>query len=272
MLGGVDAGKTHTVASIANTFHEQGLKVAVIDADVGQSDIGPPCSIGLGFLEKSIRTLSEVPLHSFYFVGNTSPRGCFFECLHGLSAQIKKAKEQNTDIIIIDSTGWIEGEEARKFKLLEIEKSEASLVIAIEKRNELDHITRCLYNVEMIRRSVSDEARSRTKEERRNLREKAFKRYFRAAKNIVLDISLFKWLPKEGTLLGLFNEVECVGIGILRKLDRFQDRAVIFTELEEKSIKWIKPGIIRLKVSNGRIRELTSFNTLPKIPSKKIGL
>ena len=64
MLGGVDVGKTCTVTSIAIRFYEQGLKVAVVDADGGQSDIGPPCCIGMGILEKRIRKLSEVPLHS----------------------------------------------------------------------------------------------------------------------------------------------------------------------------------------------------------------
>jgi len=93
MLGGVDVGKTCTVTSIAIRFYEQGLKVAVVDADGGQSDIGPPCCIGMGILEKRIRKLSEVPLHSLYFVGNTSPNGCMRECVRGAVAAVKKAKE-----------------------------------------------------------------------------------------------------------------------------------------------------------------------------------
>ena len=66
MLGDVDVGKTYTVTAIANEFYEQGWKVAVVDADVGQSDIGPPCCIGMGILERTIKKLSEVPPRCLY--------------------------------------------------------------------------------------------------------------------------------------------------------------------------------------------------------------
>jgi polynucleotide 5'-hydroxyl-kinase GRC3/NOL9 len=105
LLGGVDVGKTHTVTALANRFYERGLTVAVVDADVGQSDIGPPCCIGRGILERKIRQLSEVPLHSLYFVGTTSPSGCMRECVKGTVAAVHKAKRLNANIILIDSTG-----------------------------------------------------------------------------------------------------------------------------------------------------------------------
>jgi len=83
MLGGVDVGKTYVVTALANRFFEYGLTVAVVDADVGQSDIGPPCCVGMGVLTSAITQLSEVPLQSLYFVGNTSPNGFMRECMNG---------------------------------------------------------------------------------------------------------------------------------------------------------------------------------------------
>jgi polynucleotide 5'-kinase involved in rRNA processing len=276
LLGGVDVGKTYTATALANRFYEHGLKVAVVDADVGQSDIGPPCCIGMGILERKIQKISEVPLHSLYFVGNTSPNGCMRECVNGAAAAAKKAKKLNVDVIIVDSTGWIEGEDAERFKLFEIKAIDTSFVIAIEKEDELGHIIQHLNeNFEVIKLRMSSETRSRTREERRALREKAYTRYFRVAKNRVFELSILAWLPGEGTIVGLFDskseidEKEIVGLGILKKRDYERGEAVIFTPVDTDTgdgatIRWIKPGVVKLIMVNGGFKEEAVYK-------KKIG-
>ena len=265
MLGSVDVGKTFTVTSIANRFYEEGLKVAVVDADVGQSDLGPPCCIGMGVLEKEIQKLSEVPLHSLFFVGNTSPNGCMRECVRAAVAAVKKAEGLNADVIIVDSTGWIEGADAKRFKLSEIKGICPSFVIAIEREDELEHILLHLTNKKIIKLRMSREARSRTREERKALREESYNKYFRDAKNRVFKLSILEWIPEEGTILGLYrksenDEKEIVGLGILGKLDYERGEAVIFTPVDIDSrdaanIKRIKPGRVKLIRVNGRFKE-----------------
>lgn len=283
MLGGVDVGKTYAATSIANRLYEQGLKVAVVDADVGQSDIGPPCCIGMGILEKGIRKLSEVPLHSLYFVGNTSPNGCMRECVKGAAAGVKKAKEFDADVILVDSTGWIEGEDGLRFKMLEIKEINPSFVVAIEKSNELAHILPHLNKIfEVIRLRMSGEAMSRTREDRKALREEAYNKYFRAAKDRAFEFSILEWLPEEGRILGLFGRIceskdedededvdkgggeEILGLGILRKRDYERGKAVVFTPVDagaedDITIKWIKPGGVKLIRVNDRFKEFNSF-------------
>ncbi len=267
MLGGVDVGKTYAVTSIANGFYKQGLKVAVVDADVGQSDIGPPCCIGMGIPEKGIQKLSEVPLHSLFFVGNISPNGCTRECVREATAAVKKAKELNADVIIVDSTGWIEGEDAKRFKLFEIKEINPSFVIAIEKEDELEHILPHLNKIlKVIKLRKSSEARNRTREERKALREAAYNKYFRAAKDRVFELSILAWIPEEGTILGLFDgksendEKEIVGLGILRQLDYASGKAAVFTPVDadagdDINIKWINPGGVKLIRANGGFKE-----------------
>ena len=262
LLGGVDVGKTYTATALANRCYEHGLKVAVVDADVGQSDIGPPCCIGMGILEREIQKISEVPLHSLYFVGNTSPNGCMRECVNGAAAAAKKAKKLKADIIIVDSTGWIEGEDAERFKLSEIKAIDPSIVIAIEREDELGHITQHL-NKEVIKLRMSSETRSRTREERRALREEAYNRYFRAAEDSVFELSTLAWLPEEGTIVGLFDRIcegngegedeygGIQGLGILREIDYEREKAVVFTPVDTDTgdgatIRRIKPGGLKL--------------------------
>lgn len=270
MLGGVDVGKTYTVTAIANRFYEHGLTVAVVDADVGQSDIGPPCCIGMGILDREIQKLSEVPLHSLYFVGNTSPERGMQDCITGAAAAVQEAKKCDADLILVDSTGWIEGEDAKRFKLLEIKGIDPSLVVAIEREDELKHILPHLPQ-KVIRLRISPETRSRTREERRALREEGYKSYFRAAKERSFDLSLLAWLPERGTLLGLSGSIrgdnddgeETLGLGILREVDYERGKAVVFTPVnadtgDKAGIKGIKPGGVKLITVNGELKEVKS--------------
>lgn len=262
MLGSVDVGKTYAVTSIANAFFAQGLKVAVVDTDVGQSDIGPPCCIGMGIQEKELRTLLEVPVHSLCFIGNTSPNRYTHECVKGAAASVAKAKELGADIIIVDSTGWIEGEDAKLFKLFEIKEIKPSLVIAIERENELRHIIINL-NTNVIKLPVSREVRSRSREERKALREEAYNRYFSNAKTRAFDPPAMAWMLEEGTIMGLFysDENEIVGLGIFMNWDYEQGKVIVFTPVDdiETDIK-MKTGAVKLIKDNGRFKEGKVYN------------
>jgi polynucleotide 5'-hydroxyl-kinase GRC3/NOL9 len=264
MLGGIDVGKTYTVTSIANVFFAHGLKVAVVDTDVGQSDIGPPCCIGMGIQEKELRTLSEVPLHSLYFVGTTSPNLCTHECVKGAVAAVKKAKELRADVIIVDSTGWIEGEDAKRFKLFEIKEIKPTLVIAIEREERFGHILTDL-NMRVIKLPVSSEVRHRSREERKALREEAYNRYFSNAKTKAFDPPARAWALEEGTIMGLFNskgdEHETLGLGILTKWDYEQGKVILFTPVDgtEAEIE-MKTGNLKLIKENGKFKEARVYN------------
>ncbi|RCV65434.1 polynucleotide 5'-hydroxyl-kinase GRC3/NOL9 [Methanophagales archaeon] len=264
MLGDVDVGKTYTVTSIANVFFAHGLKVAVVDTDVGQSDIGPPCCIGMGIQEKELRTLSEVPLHSLYFVGTTSPNRSTHDCVKGAAAAVAKAKELGADVIIVDSTGWIEGEDAKRFKLFEIKEIEPALVIAIERENEVGHILTAL-NMKVIKLAVSSEVRSRSRDERKALREEAYNRYFSTAKTSVFDPPALAWTLEEGTIMGLYNskddENEIVGLGILMKWDYEQGKVIVSTPVDdtEKGME-MKTGGLKLIKANGKFKEARVYN------------
>ena len=278
LLGGVDVGKTYTATALANRFYEQGLKVAVVDADVGQSDVGPPCCIGMGILEREIQTLSEVPLYKLYFVGNTSPYGCMRECVSGAATAVWEAKKRKAGVIIVDSTGWIEGAEAKLFKLFEIRTIEPSLVIAIEKEDELGHIIPHL-NTKVISLQSSSEARCRTREERRALREEAYDSYFRAAQNRAFELSIFTEHMEKGTIVGLFGGVcnrgdgaeEFLGLGILVEIDYEREKAVVLTLAgtdtgDGATIQWIKPGGVKLIKVKGGFKEFKSAHDLLSKP------
>jgi polynucleotide 5'-kinase involved in rRNA processing len=266
MLGGVDVGKTHTVTVLANRFYDRGLKVAVVDADVGQSDIGPPCCIGMGIRERKVWTLSEVPLHSLYFVGTTSPSGYMQECVKGAETAVQRARKLNADVILVDSTGWIEGDDAKNFKSFEIEAIDPSLVVAIEKEDEVEHILLHLTKRTITLRK-SRKARWRTREERKALREEAYDRYFSTAQDRVFDLSLLAGPAEVSQLVSLFGGSVCnreseeiLGLGIIRELDYEREKVVILTPICTETsgfsaVKGITLGGMKLVTVNGRLKE-----------------
>jgi polynucleotide 5'-kinase involved in rRNA processing len=118
---------------------------------------------------------------------------------------------------------------------------------------------------------MSREARGRTREERKALREAAYNKYFRAAKDRVFELSILERIPEEGTLLGLFDsksendEKEIVGLGILRQLDYVSGEAVVFTPVDAGAgddiiIKRIKTGRVKLIRANGGFKEEVIYN------------
>ncbi len=248
MLGCTDVGKTHTVTEIANMCCALGLEVAIIDADVGQSDIGPPCCIGMGMCKRDgqIGKLYDIPASRLYFAGDTSPASCIGACLRGIAAAVHDARALSPDIIIVDSTGWVEGEEACNFKLREIACVRPALIIAIERYSELGGIIQRLTvpgNLLMLR--VDEHVVLRTREERRRMRTTSYRRYFRNARLRAFASAIIEGEPEAGALVGLFgddaNNGACLGLGILRSVRSVE----IFTPVEEP-VRRIIPARIKL--------------------------
>ncbi|MDI6827561.1 MAG: Clp1/GlmU family protein [Armatimonadota bacterium] len=68
IIGGVDVGKTTFATLIANHALEAGISVAVVDGDMGQSEIGPPATIGLGLVESPIQLLGDLPPKALFLL------------------------------------------------------------------------------------------------------------------------------------------------------------------------------------------------------------
>ena len=61
LLGATDTGKSVLARELLNRGVRAGKSVALVDADIGQSDIGPPATIGLGIPDAPVTDLAQVP-------------------------------------------------------------------------------------------------------------------------------------------------------------------------------------------------------------------
>jgi len=206
VLGATDTGKTTLVTYLANLLHGQGHSVGVIDTDMGQSDIGPPTTLGLGEVVQPVTHLSEVPLRGLYFVGATSPRGSLLPVVVGARQLLDKALSLGLKKIIFDTTGLVEGDIGRALKGHKLQLLRPDVVICLQYKDECEPLLRAYTYTErprLLRLPPISEGKKKTPEERRRHRENSFNRYFENSKDIEIDLTrvnlmetpLFSGLP-----------------------------------------------------------------------------
>jgi polynucleotide 5'-hydroxyl-kinase GRC3/NOL9 len=183
VLGGGDVGKSSYCRFLVTELLAAGHRVAVVNADVGQKDVGPPATVTLGYAVGTAEQWAVAP-EAFYFVGSTSPAGRMLPLVIG-TAQLVNAAD--TPFVIVDTTGYIEGT-GRVLKSYKIEAVRPDLIVAIEKRGELETVLRSHRTYRTIRVRPSRKARLREWWERDEARVKAFAAYFREARQLELDL------------------------------------------------------------------------------------
>ena len=197
VMGGIDCGKTSFCIYLANIAIAQGLTVALIDGDLGQSDIGPPTTLGIGYLREPIVDPFNVEPKSLIFLGVTSPSRVVKEVIKSLAKLRRKALDDGLDLTIINTDGWIDGEDAVEYKVRLVEETSPNIVVGIQQSDELNPILNMLRNVTIFKIEPPETIKRRSREVRRVLRGMAYRRYLRHAKVRSLPIN---WVKIDGSL------------------------------------------------------------------------
>lgn len=181
IFGEVDTGKTFFSTYITNKLLSSKVKPSVLDCDTGQSDIGPPSTLGIAVFETPILFMTEVEPTKLYFVGSHSPAEHFLYYLCGFTKLLNFGLK-NSDIVIIDTPGWVLGDGGRMLRTSELEILSALdtnyAVILLQRNNEIEHLVKSIPQERIIRLTVSKKASPTSTEERKKLREFVYKKYF----------------------------------------------------------------------------------------------
>jgi len=260
ILGSAESGKTALCTFTANKSFEKKYKTAIIDVDVGQSDLGPPTTIGLGFLERKITFLSEVPLFNAFFIGSTSPKDAPERILLNTRKAVNLALQNGAEVIVINTDGWISDIDAKKIKTYLILCVDPNVILCIQRYGELESIIKPLKgfsSIKIFRLPSAKIIKTKSKEERKILREYAFARIFSDAKIVSLNIDRLSFLYSLfGSGLQLTNDQ-------LKKYESLIDVPVVYGEiftdygflvckgsLNEEKIKNIKEKLSRAPNGN----------------------
>lgn len=172
VIGATDVGKSTFCRFLADAAVDRGLKTAFVDTDVGQSQIGPPTTIGMkSFHPESSPIQFNSIADQLYFVGELSPRGHALEVLTGTRLMVDRARETEADFIVVDTSGYIHDAPAVTLKQHKIELIRPNHVVCIGRSSELQRIVACYSQQDWLNihyllphrnvRSKSSKARSR---------------------------------------------------------------------------------------------------------------
>jgi len=256
VLGKVDSGKTSFCTYLINRLISEKQKVAILDGDLGQSDIGPPCTVAYAFITKPVTDLFRLKAENAFFVGATSPSEALNKTIKGIALMKAEILDKAADFVVVNTDGWVEGEEAVKYKSRLAEELDPDVIFCVQQKDELAPL---LVALEKFRKTLIDSpltAKQRSREKRRNLRELGYVKYLTDAKVKSLSLKLLtieeqsiapiRRGEEEGLLLGLYDsQRKFLGIGILCKVDYLRKTLKVLTSVSEKPSS-ITLGKVRL--------------------------
>ena len=200
ILGNIDCGKSAFCTFFVNYALRMQYNTVIIDADIRQSDIGPPSTIGLGLVQQPVSDLFYLKTHDAYFTGSTNPKTVTERVIEGISLLKKQAEEMESQVIIINTDGWIQGEDAKEFKTSMIRRLLPNTVIGIQNNSELENILKPIEDegIKVYRLNPAPFTKSRSREVRKELREQSYKKFLRG--NVLRNLQM-NWIRLEYTPL-----------------------------------------------------------------------
>jgi polynucleotide 5'-hydroxyl-kinase GRC3/NOL9 len=230
-LGRTDTGKSTLVRWLEENLADGGTATALVDADVGQSALCLPGTVGTK-LFRSAADAREFTCDRFVFLGSPSPARIVFPLVETTGRLAEEARRE-TGLVLIDTTGLVTGELGLGLKLAKIRATGADRVIAVQREEECEPILERLGNIAIHRLPPSALARTRSQEARAERRNERLAAYFAAAPTEFIvgagqadffrlgrEVSLRNIPMAEGDVIGLNHGLETVALGLVTEADR----------------------------------------------------
>ncbi|WP_069806886.1 Clp1/GlmU family protein [Vulcanisaeta thermophila] len=191
ILGAMDVGKTTITTILVNKGVARKLKVGVIDGDPGQNDIGPPTTVSSAVATNYITHLSQLKMDKSVFVKTTSVEHVWRDVINGITKlRNDLLNRHGVDMVVINTDGWVSGEDAINYKLELIRSVGATHVIILRRNNETDEL------IERVRGEFKNvyvlpsppNARIRDREDRKIRREMGYGRYIMPPRELSLSL------------------------------------------------------------------------------------
>lgn len=252
LLGESDVGKSTLAAGLAGVLAEREGPVAVVDADIGQSEIGPPTTVGLGRVRGRIGALADAELVALGWVGRTSPAGVEDLLVDATGDLVARARALGLARVLVDTSGLVRGWLGERLKRAKIRRVEPDLVVCLQRADECEPILAGLPPGRVLRLPASASVVPRSPEERRRRRERRLAAYLApgrlvgvALERVVAPAGEPDLLPERlaDRLAGLDDaRGETVGIGRIQGVDARAGVVLIETPVPAGAIARVHPA------------------------------
>lgn len=139
LIGGMDTGKSTLAVAIAREALGRGRSVALVDADIGNSTIGPPACVGLKILRNDVDIADRSRADRLHFVGGIAPDRLVLQHVIATTA-LAQAGAEMADLVIVDTTGTVSGVIGQTLKYHKVELIRPDLVLALQRGGELEPV------------------------------------------------------------------------------------------------------------------------------------
>ncbi|MGE5532894.1 MAG: Clp1/GlmU family protein [Bacillota bacterium] len=254
VLGGIDCGKSSLCTYLLNNLIDGKCKVAILDGDVGQSDIGPSATVGYALVSKRVAELYDFKLKNAFFVGVTSPIAAMPKTIEGLTAMETEILQGPVDFVIVNTDGFVTGDIAVRYKADLIKALKPDIIVALQTQDELAPLISSLETPAIVV-EPSFALKQRTPEKRKALREMTYTRYLKKAKlqcypksQVTIEprgVIPKNQEPEKGILVGLCGRgTKFLGIGVLREVNQERKTLKIQTAVLAKPFRIVIGKVI----------------------------
>lgn len=227
-------------------------KTAFIEADPGQSSMGPPGTIGL-------RLFGQADEAFLRFIGDVNPVGNLLQTAVGIQRFLTRAIASGADKIVINSSGLVMSPSGHEFQFNLIDLIRPDLVIMCQEQGELEPLWQNFgrWGIRTLQCPLKKRVRKKTDVQRREYREKKLQRYFRQAwlfRFPADSIGFHGTVPKrskpadwENRLIGFCDkENDLIKMGILRAFHPEENQLIVYAPtFEQTSVASIHVGTMR---------------------------
>ena len=139
LIGGLDTGKTTVALTAARDALASGRTPVLVDADVGNSTVGPPACVGMKVFrsEEDFNSLDRPD--GLHFVGTITPSRLVLQQVVATAAMVDRAKELG-DLIIIDTSAVASGVAGETLKYHKTELCRPEVVVALQRGEEMEPV------------------------------------------------------------------------------------------------------------------------------------
>ncbi len=240
VVGPTDSGKTSFAALLANRGMLRGLRVAIIDADVGQADIGPPGFIGLAYPRKWISWLRFLEPEMLRFIGSIEPSPLVGRIISACVELQAKAVSDGAQLIVVDSDGWVEGWAALEYKVDLIRALRSNHVVVVGDDSLAKYMARLF--PDRVHRLVKPMVQAvRSVEDRRRLRQENYRRFIEGS---IVEVDLTETPVYGACISGYMVEEklvkvikETLGEGIVEMVTEYPGGICIYVKDQDHALQ-----------------------------------
>ncbi len=189
LLGRADTGKTTLARGLATLLTVSG-PTAVIDADIGQSHIGPPTTVGWAVVGKTVAAqarmndwegpdLAQLDPAGVAFVGSVAPNRHLLQFTGAIMRAVNSSRTL-ADLVIVDTPGFVDGPAAAALWWTVCQVVKPRWIVAVQHDEELSPILSGLIrdNCRIIQLRPPQGISAKSPEQRRRFRSERFAAYF----------------------------------------------------------------------------------------------